>query len=89
MAYAYIDKYGILHAVKDEGTAKQYAANNNVVRIERESVNGYPAADDPAKKAIDVDTKNMTAKYVGTASYRPLDEFPECEYITRLVQKLK
>lgn len=42
MAYAYRDKYGILHVVKGMNTAQEFAANGNVVETNIKHDGGYP-----------------------------------------------
>lgn len=43
--YAYLDKYGILHAVADEATAREYG-RNNVVEFEGPFGGGYLKTED-------------------------------------------
>ena len=42
MPWAYRDKYGIMHAVEDEKTAKEYSAGK-IVKYEGACIGGYPA----------------------------------------------
>ncbi|PHV69786.1 hypothetical protein CS063_13795 [Sporanaerobium hydrogeniformans] len=42
MSYGYLDKYGILHVVSDEGTAKTYAKNGKYVKTDVANRGGYP-----------------------------------------------
>ena len=42
MAYAYLDKYNILHVVKDEKTAKEYSGNGKHVKTDIANRGGYP-----------------------------------------------
>ena len=40
--FAYVDRNGIMHVVKERKTAEQYSANGKVVETEIEAENGYP-----------------------------------------------
>lgn len=42
--FAYLDKAGILHVVKDKETAEKYCAGGKVVETEVEAKGGYPMA---------------------------------------------
>ena len=42
MSYAYLDKYGILHVVDNEETAKTYAKNGKYVKTDIPNKGGYP-----------------------------------------------
>jgi hypothetical protein len=45
MAYAYRDKYGILHCTEHKNTAEKYAAGN-IVAYDGPCQGGYPVLDD-------------------------------------------
>lgn len=70
MAYAYRDKYGILHAVEGKEEAKQYAAGK-IVAYEGEHSGGYPVIG--GQKIFDYGFGKV---YVGgnEKSGKPLDE---------------
>jgi hypothetical protein len=42
MAYAYRDKYGILHATQDKKTAEEFASSR-IIEYEGHCLGGYPA----------------------------------------------
>ena len=42
MAYAYLDKYNILHVVSNEGTAKENSKNGKYVKTDVANRGGYP-----------------------------------------------
>lgn len=45
MSYAYLDEYGVLHAVEDEKTAKEFSGNGKVVSDPIACEGGYPVVD--------------------------------------------
>ena len=40
--FAYVDRNGIMHVVKERKTAEQYSGNKKVVETDIEAENGYP-----------------------------------------------
>jgi len=56
--FAYLDRYGVLHVVKDEKTAREYSGGN-VEQIDFEYGGGYPVVQIGDKKeSIIVETDN-------------------------------
>lgn len=60
--FAYIDKCGIMHVVKEEKTAKQYSGNKKVVETDIEAENGYPVVNGKQVIVYDEETMKYDAK---------------------------
>lgn len=60
--FAYIDKCGIMHVVKEEKTAKQYSGNKKVIETDIEAENGYPVVNGKAVIVYSEECMKHTAK---------------------------
>ena len=60
--FAYIDKGGIMHVVKEEKTAKEYSANGKFVETEIDAANGYPVVHGKAVIVYSEEHMKHTAK---------------------------
>ena len=60
--FAYIDKGGIKHVVKEEKTAKQYSGNKKVIETDIEAENGYPVVNGKAVIVYSEECMKHTAK---------------------------
>lgn len=60
--FAYIDRDGIMHVVKEEKTAKQYSGNKKVIETDIEAENGYPVVNGKAVIVYSEECMKHTAK---------------------------
>ena len=60
--FAYVDRNGIMHAVKERKTAEQYSANGKVVETEIEAAHSYPVVNKKQVIVYDEDAMKHDAK---------------------------